>query len=674
MPIISKIGARSWKVRMIYGTIFVVLIIGALTMLYPFSLMLAGSVKSQADIEDISPWPAYWTNDLSLFQKYAESKYGGVNIQYIGQAWWEKQTSFREIEAPMPENIDHELLDDFLAWRREFDMPLEWYYVGHASTVTILGRNGREFRNMMIEQFNGDINAFSRKMAIPARSWNTVVPPSDSMGYSRRYAPELKGVEIPFRKQFKPSRPLRDRAIFNLDGLFWNLYLQPLYSNEIREYNDRHGTHWKTYRQVFLTRRAPESGLARKDWENFVRDELNGHFIRLDAGLVGAFRKYLSHHYGKIKLLNNEYGTDYKSFDEVHFTTEAPDTMMALVDWLNFIKNREFCPLNGIEIYGPRQAFEEFVARRRGMAIENVRPLVMPIKQADYHDMLANTSAIRWEFTTRNYRQVLNYLVLHGRGVLNTIVYCTLAIVTALLVNPLAAYGLSRYNPPSTYKVILFCMATMAFPPAVAMIPAFLLLKRFPLWPLLGAGITFFVGAWLLGKLVPRLSETLRLAISLGLAIFAGVWFVPTVMGLRTVSLLNTFAALVLPGMANGYFIFLLKGFFDSLPRELYEAADIDGASEFVKFWSITMNLSKPILAVIALGAFNAAYSNFMMALIIIPDRKMWTLMVWIFDLQNRSHQSVVYASLVIAAIPTFIVFLFAQNIIIRGIVVPVEK
>ena len=86
------------------------------------------------------------------------------------------------------------------------------------------------------------------------------------------------------------------------------------------------------------------------------------------------------------------------------------------------------------------------------------------------------------------------------------------------------------------------------------------------------------------------------------------------------------------------------------------------------------MNLSQPILAVIALNAFVGAYSAFMMALIIIPDQDMWTLMVWIFQLQSSAHGSVLYASLVITAIPTFLVFVFCQNIIIRGIVVPVEK
>ena len=126
--------------------------------------------------------------------------------------------------------------------------------------------------------------------------------------------------------------------------------------------------------------------------------------------------------------------------------------------------------------------------------------------------------------------------------------------------------------------------------------------------------------------------------------------------------------------MANGYMIFLLKGFFDSLPQELYEAADIDGASEWTKFWSFAMGLSKPILAVLALGAFTGAYSAFMMALIIIPDEKMWTIMVWLFQLQHLSHESVVYTSLVLAAIPTFLVFVFCQGIIMRGIVVPVER
>ena len=102
---------------------------------------------------------------------------------------------------------------------------------------------------------------------------------------------------------------------------------------------------------------------------------------------------------------------------------------------------------------------------------------------------------------------------------------------------------------------------------------------------------------------------------------------------LREFGLLNSFWALILPELAHGYSIFLLKGFFASLPRELYESAQIDGAGEFRIFWQSTMRLSQPILAVIALQAFTAAYSNFMMARLLCQNENMWTLMPWLYQL-----------------------------------------
>lgn len=91
--------------------------------------------------------------------------------------------------------------------------------------------------------------------------------------------------------------------------------------------------------------------------------------------------------------------------------------------------------------------------------------------------------------------------------------------------------------------------------------------------------------------------------------------------------------------------------FFDSLPRELYESIEIDGAGEFRIFWLVTMSLSQPILAVIALGAFTGPYSNFIMARALLP---------WLHQLQQRSGEGVI--------------FVFCQNVIMRGIVVPIEK
>ncbi|MBN2307731.1 MAG: carbohydrate ABC transporter permease [Candidatus Hydrogenedentes bacterium] len=365
----------------------------------------------------------------------------------------------------------------------------------------------------------------------------------------------------------------------------------------------------------------------------------------------------------------------------------------------------------------------------------------------DWEDLLAERGAIRREHMVSNYRTVLQHILFHGRALFNTAVLVSLMILCALTVNPLAAYALSRFQLPSQYKILLFFMATMAFPAEVTMIPNFLLLKNFPLGYLIqGAILTaVFFGAqqtfgkrhprvwrgiegavvaacvWLVGAAVLRHEAVLAAArlradsvgtTTLGVLLAGALailglgaarspvsgrfgpfrpvaWFIvvgvltvfvtPVVargmgFGSPNVTLLNTFFALVLPVMANGYSIFLLKGFFDSLPQNLYESAQLEGASEMWMFLRITLPLSKPIMAVIALFTFNLAYNTFMYAFIVCQDERMWTIMVFLYELQQTSPQFVVFASIVIASIPTLLVFILAQRVIMRGIIVPVEK
>ena len=83
---------------------------------------------------------------------------------------------------------------------------------------------------------------------------------------------------------------------------------------------------------------------------------------------------------------------------------------------------------------------------------------------------------------------------------------------------------------------------------------------------------------------------------------------------------------------------------------------------------------AKCFRAMLALRAFMAAYGNFMFAVILCPDERMRTLMVFLYQLQINGHMGLTFAAPLIAALPTFIVFVFCQNIIIRGTVVPVEK
>ncbi len=227
-------------------------------------------------------------------------------------------------------------------------------------------------------------------------------------------------------------------------------------------------------------------------------------------------------------------------------------------------------------------------------------------------------SDITREFATRNYAYVIDYVALHGRALWNTAIFCLLAILAQLTVNPLAAYALSRFPIRASGKILLFLLATMAFPAEVAMIPSFLLLKD--------------------------------------------------------VGLLNTFAALVLPTAASGYMIFLLKGFFDSLPSELFESGQIDGAKESTMMFRIAFPLSKPVMGYLALMAFMGAYGAFLYAFLVAQDQRIWTLMVFIYQLQGSAPKAVMMAALTMAALPTLLVFLVAQKAIMRGIILPGEK
>jgi ABC-type glycerol-3-phosphate transport system permease component len=664
MPVISRIGARSLKVRFVYTTIFVVLVVGAVSMVYPLLLMLSGSVKSDTDIDVIGPYPRYWFDDHVLFQKYVESKYN-MAVRQTEDAWCRQIGSWRQIEPPA--EVDAALLDDFLAWRAQ----CSWWWLGHTSGYKMLPHNGLEFRRHLIDRFEGSLAAMRKRLDAPHSTWNLVAPPGRP---SHRYPLEDRPFPRAFAA-FAAARPVADRIIENPEGLFLSRCLVPAYTNDIARYNEAHGTTHESYDKIFLAARAPQEPLQRRDWERFVREMLPVQFIHIDRGLEDRYRRFVAGKYGAVEAYNQvREGVRLTSFDEVDQPLALPHERIDQVDFLAFARDGEACPTSALEVQGPRQAFERFVAARRGVPGVEVAPIRLPIAAADWHDCMADTGALRRRFTWHNYRIVLDYILLHGRGIVNTLIYCALAVGLALIVNPLAAYALSRYKPPSTYSVLLFCIATMAFPGEVTMIPSFLLLKRFPMWPLIGGGAAFIVSFWMLGRALRNLPELVRVTLSLGIAIVAGAWAVPAIIGQAHISLLNTFAALVLPGLANGYMIFLLKGFFDSLPQELYEAAEIDGAGGWTKFWSLTMNLSKPILAVLGLGAFTGAYSAFMMALIVIPDEKMWTIMVWLFQLQHNSHQAVVYASLVIAAIPTLLVFVFCQGIILRGIVVPIEK
>lgn len=603
MPVILQSEKKQTSSRLIYLLLYMILAVGSVSMVYPFLLMASGSFKSRLDVQDLDIIPRYWHDDSMLYRKYIESKYNEAPQEY-NDASGNNVRNFRQVDLP---ETSPALLEDWVDFVATSELPLGWFLTafGPTSDGKIIQNNERAFRNYVTELCGGDLAVFQERFEEPLESWFFLKFPPERLT-DRKYQLGGSGLIQAFY-EFKDTLELKDRIYVSCDSAF-RKYLK-------LSWNGKGGD--------FLPPRS--NGAA---WENYVRTFLHPQFILVEESYRPSWSLFLKEKYKDLSYLNKLYSDSYSNFSEVPFPVDKLTASSHLSDFLLFISNPEKCPKEALVLDTPEIRWREYLNSKYGNAsslsasfgkeFENLNKVGMPQELVDLEHVLKNESTIRWGFISNNYLMVLEYILYYGSGIKNTLIYCLSSIGLALFVNPIAAYALSRYNLSGQYKILLFLIATMAFPEVVAMIPNFLLL--------------------------------------------------------RDLGLLNTFFALLLPSMANGYSIFLLKGFFDSLPKELFEAADIDGANEWQKFWMITMNLSKPILAVIALGAFNAAYSNFMYAFILCQDKDMWTLSVWLYQLQQFSSQGVVYASLMIAAIPTLIIFVLCQNVILRGIVVPTEK
>lgn len=503
------------------AVIYVILIVGAVTTLYPFALMASTGFKGTTDQNDNKLVPRFWSeidtrkpdgslDEASLYGKYLEDKYSGDRTEITGTrtgttASQDEIQGYQNFLLSLPENL----------WRPAFRTG------PNQSTSRLTERYQKWLRTKFesVEQLN--------KSYIEENvAFQTVVPP----------------VELWERKGWKPKV-----------GKKWDDWL--LFKRELPA----------EFRLPIREQRV---------FQDFCKVKTEGQFVAVPADLAqGA-----------------------KGFETIPLNQNHP--------W-----------------------YKEFVARARPDALAQMTPEKiwrqsfagpMPTESFEVAYIKEHQAWISREFSTRNFRFILDYILINGGAVVNTAIFCLLAILAQLTVNPLAAYAISRYPIRASGKILIFLLATMAFPAEVAMIPSFLLLK--------GLG------------------------------------------------LLNTFAALVLPTAASGYMIFLLKGFFDSLPSELFESGQLDGAKEWKMLWKIALPLSRPVLGYLALVAFMGAYGAFMYAFLVNQNRETWTLMVFLYQLQLTAPRAVVMAGLTIAAIPTLIVFLLAQRTIMRGIVLPGER
>lgn len=233
--------------------------------------------------------------------------------------------------------------------------------------------------------------------------------------------------------------------------------------------------------------------------------------------------------------------------------------------------------------------------------------------QSEQDVMKSGLSPFKGAFTLSAYRQILE------RGnvptwAFNSLLISVLVTLLTTVVSTLAAYGFSRGTFRGRRTLLAVTVAAIMVPPQLLIVPLFEQMTMF--------------------------------------------------------HLVDTYAAIVLPQVVAPMMVFILKRFFDAIPRELEDAARIDGASELRVFTSIVLPLSRPIVAAVAIFVFIGAWNNFMWPFIVTNDPDLMTLPVGLATVKDaygiQYAQSM--ASALLAALPLIVMFLLFQRRIVNSV------
>ncbi|GGU81454.1 carbohydrate ABC transporter permease [Lentzea flava] len=186
-------------------------------------------------------------------------------------------------------------------------------------------------------------------------------------------------------------------------------------------------------------------------------------------------------------------------------------------------------------------------------------------------------------------------------------------------------------------------------------------------------------GAWLVQLLVamtagfalsvlrPRYRKIVTAVVLATLFVPSVVLLVPLYLTITDLSLINSFWAVWLPAGANAFNILLVQRFLDGLPREVFEAARVDGAGPLRLFWSIVLPMSRPILGVVSVFAVIASWKDFLWPMLVLPDPSVQPLSVRLPALQRFVELDVFLAALAISTLIPVVLFLIFQRLFLNG-------
>ncbi len=218
------------------------------------------------------------------------------------------------------------------------------------------------------------------------------------------------------------------------------------------------------------------------------------------------------------------------------------------------------------------------------------------------------------DFTFENYRSIFVEQKYFPRWLLNSVIVAVVGTSLNLLFNSMAGYALARLSFPGKKTLFIMVLAVLMIPGQVTMIPNYLILNHL---------------GWL-----------------------------------------NSYHGLIVPAMVNATFIFMMRQFFINFPKELEEAAEIDGLSRIGTFFRVVLPMAKPALAAQAIFVFMASWNDFMRPLIVMSDVSMFTLPVGLnmFKDQYVTHWNFIMAASMVFTLPVLIIYAFFNRFFLKGI------
>lgn len=148
------------------------------------------------------------------------------------------------------------------------------------------------------------------------------------------------------------------------------------------------------------------------------------------------------------------------------------------------------------------------------------------------------------------------------------------------------------------------------------------------------------------------------------------ILIVPLFLLMRTMGLVDTLTAVILPGLSSPFGIFMMRQFMRNLPRDLLDAARIDGCSELGIFWRIVVPLSAPAMATLSIFVFMSTWNAFMWPLVVLFNSDRYTLAVGLATLQGKHtiDYGLLMAGASVTALPMIIAFLLMSRYVVRGL------